>query len=129
MVRARLFRAVSVGLDARTLPVTDQAFRVTPRAWPVIQRKIIPEEVDCVKRLDNVGVWCKISIAPLGAHRPKWRNRQTRCVQGAVGFMPMWVQLPPSAPFPEASVCLFCLSVTGRTIFEAQGSLRFPPRP
>src|SRR5690606_11044824 len=32
------------------------------------------------------------------AGRPKWRNWQTRCVQGAVGFTPVWVQIPPSAP-------------------------------
>ena len=36
-------------------------------------------------------------LLPTKGTRPKWRNRQTRCVQGAVGFMPMWVQLPPSA--------------------------------
>ena len=28
---------------------------------------------------------------------PKWRNRQTRYVQGVVGFTPVWVRLPPSA--------------------------------
>ncbi len=29
---------------------------------------------------------------------PKWRNRQTRYVQGVVGVTPVWVQIPPSAP-------------------------------
>ena len=46
--------------------------------------------------LDKEAFSCRISIALEGAG-PKWRNRQTRCVQGAVGFTPMWVQLPPSA--------------------------------
>ena len=50
--------------------------------------------------LDNAIVYCRIG------DEPKWRNRQTRCVQGAVGFMPMWVQFPPSAQNSEASTCL-----------------------
>ena len=35
----------------------------------------------------------------LGAdHRAEVAKRQTRCVQGAVSFMDVWVQIPPSAP-------------------------------
>ena len=30
-------------------------------------------------------------------YQPKWRNRQTRYVQGVVPFTGVWVRLPPSA--------------------------------
>ena len=41
-----------------------------------------------------------LSLPPsLGAdHRAEVAKRQTRCVQGAVSFMDVWVQIPPSAP-------------------------------
>ncbi len=39
------------------------------------------------------------------ADTPKWRNWQTRCVQGAVGFTPVWVQIPPSAPGNKKARC------------------------
>jgi ribosome-associated heat shock protein Hsp15 len=34
-------------------------------------------------------------------NRPEWRNWQTRCVQGAVGFTPVGVRIPPPAPRME----------------------------
>ena len=39
-----------------------------------------------------------ISPASIYSGEPEWRNRQTRYVQGVVGFTPVGVQIPPSAP-------------------------------
>ena len=52
---------------------------------------------------------------------PKWRNRQTRCVQGAVGFMPMWVQLPPSAPAPAQGPAFLLAGVCTTANWEGNG--------
>ena len=43
------------------------------------------------------GLTSDLELVKCHRDRPKWRNRQTRYVQGVVSFMLMWVRLPPSA--------------------------------
>ena len=65
----------------------------------------IPEPV-LRQRLTNI----EYPLKYFTAFAPKWRNWQTRYVQGVVGITPVRVQIPPSAHKKHTQrVCFFCV--------------------
>ncbi len=57
------------------------------------------ENAEVNSGLTNLGGCLKIWGG--NAKKPKWRNWQTRYVQGVVGIAPVRVQIPPSALAPK----------------------------